>query len=183
MRAGQQLTQWHVSPWFNAVQPLEPRDLRGRIVMLHAFQMLCPGCVSHGLPQALRVRALFPEQDVAVIGLHTVFENHEAMQPHALAAFIREYRLKFPIGVDEPDPGNPIPKTMQQLGLQGTPSVVLLDRDGRLRLNRFGMVEDLQLGAMIGQLLNESNTPMRATAETSERDGCTEQSCAVPTGR
>lgn len=154
-------------------------DLRGRVVLIHAFQMLCPGCVSHGLPQTVRVRELFPERDVAVIGLHTVFENHDAMQPHALAAFIREYRLKFPIGVDEQDSGNVIPRTMQQLRLQGTPSVVLLDRDGRLRLNRFGMVDDLRLGAMIGQLLAESSVPFQTSGATAGREGCTEAGCAI----
>ena len=32
--------------WLNS-EPLAPKDLVGRN---HAFQMLCPGCVSHGLP-------------------------------------------------------------------------------------------------------------------------------------
>ena len=38
--------------WFNTVEPLTLDLLRGRIVVIEAFQMLCPGCVSHGLPQA-----------------------------------------------------------------------------------------------------------------------------------
>jgi hypothetical protein len=37
--------------WFNS-EPLTLSALRGRVVLLHAFQMLCPGCVSHGTPQA-----------------------------------------------------------------------------------------------------------------------------------
>lgn len=43
-----------VDRWFNADQPLTLAALRGRVVFLHAFQMLCPGCVSHGTPQAQR---------------------------------------------------------------------------------------------------------------------------------
>lgn len=179
MRAGQQMLEWHVSQWFNTARSIQPRELRGRIVLIHAFQMLCPGCVSHGIPQAVRVREAFPQQELAVIGLHSVFENHDAMQPHALAAFIKEYRLEFPIGVDEPAAGSPIPKTMQQLRLQGTPSVVLLDRDGRLRLNHFGMLDDLRLGTMLGQLLAEPATEVLNAPASPATAGCTDEVCSV----
>src|ERR1700761_2194689 len=43
-----------VSRWFNTGTPLTLSGLRGRPVLLHAFQMLCPGCVSHGTPQTQR---------------------------------------------------------------------------------------------------------------------------------
>src|SRR5690606_20834913 len=77
-----------VLQWFNTPAPLSLAALRGRVVAIEAFQMLCPGCVSHGLPQARRVRQVFAGDDVAVIGLHTVFEHHAAMTPVALQAFL-----------------------------------------------------------------------------------------------
>jgi hypothetical protein len=144
---------WHVSQWFNTAAPLSLDALRGRVVAIHTFQMLCPGCVSHGVPQAMRLRETFPEDRLAVIGLHTVFEHHDVMTPRALQVFIHENRLRFPIGVDEPDPDGPIPKTMAAWGLQGTPSLVLLDREGRVQLSHFGSIDDLALGAVIGGLL------------------------------
>ncbi len=55
---------------------------------MEAFQMLCPGWVSHGLPQAKRIQQAFGD-DVAVLDLHTVFEHHEAMTPVSLEAFLR----------------------------------------------------------------------------------------------
>ena len=70
--------------------------------MVTAFQRLCPSCVSHSPPQAQEVRAMFREEDLAVVGLHTPFEHHGAMGPEALAAFAHEYRVGFPIGVDQP---------------------------------------------------------------------------------
>jgi thiol-disulfide isomerase/thioredoxin len=90
-----------VAEWFNTPTPISLTELRGRVVMLHAFQMLCPGCVAHGTPQAQRAHNLFPNADLAVIGVHTVFEHHAAMTPVSLEAFIHEYRLTFPIGVDQ----------------------------------------------------------------------------------
>lgn len=44
---------------------------------------------------------------------------------------------------------------MQAYQLRGTPSLMLIDRSGVLRANHFGRIEDMQLGAMIGQLLAE----------------------------
>lgn len=144
-----------VTQWFNAPEPPTLAGLRGRVVVLHAFQMLCPGCVQSGLPQAKRIAAIFPPHEVAVIGLHTVFEHHEAMTPVSLAAFIHEYRLGFPIAVDRPGTGGPIPATMAAYGMRGTPSLVLIDRAGVIRHHGFGAEDDLRIGAEIALLMAE----------------------------
>jgi AhpC/TSA family len=149
----------HVSRWFNTPRPIALGELRGKVVALHAFQMLCPACVTHGLPQATRLRHAFPEDQLAVIGLHTVFEHHAAMSADALQAFIHEYRLRFPIGIDEADPHSHLPRTMAAWSLQGTPSLVLLDRQGHVQLSHFGRLDDLVLGAVIGQLLERPYSP------------------------
>ncbi len=47
--------EWQVSQWFNTDTALRVADLRGRAVLVHAVQMLCPGCVSQVLPQAAQV--------------------------------------------------------------------------------------------------------------------------------
>lgn len=143
-----------VSEWLNTDRPLDLASLRGKVVLLHAFQMLCPGCLNHGLPQARRVRQTFTT-DVVVIGLHTVFEHHDVMTPQALRTFNHEFRWNFPIGIDEAS-GRGLPLTMQAYGLQGTPTHILIDRHGRIRVNRLGQVEDLALGGLIGQLLAEA---------------------------
>ncbi len=145
-----------VGRWLNTDEAIDLEGLKGTIVVLHAFQMLCPGCVSHGIPQAKAIHAAFPPGRVRVIGLHTVFEHHEAMGEVALKAFLHEYRIKFPVGIDQPDPkGNPIPLTMQAYRLQGTPSLMILDQAGDIRLHHFGALDDLRVGAVIGQLLGE----------------------------
>jgi hypothetical protein len=148
---------WHVSRWFNTPADGAPsiESLRGKVIALHAFQMLCPGCVSHGVPQTQRIHDLFADRGVAVIGLHTVFEHHDAMTPIALAAFLHEYRVSFPVGVDEAGTGGPLPRTMEAYGLRGTPSLVLIDRRGRLRAHAFGQTDDLAVGMELGRLLSE----------------------------
>lgn len=144
-----------ISQWFNTDTPLTLAQLRGRVVVLHAFQMLCPGCVQGGIPQAQRIANLFSPDKVAVIGLHTVFEHHDAMTPVALKAFLHEYRITFPVGVDVPGECTPIPQTMAAYGMQGTPTLILIDRAGRIRKHGFGAEDDLRIGADIALLTAE----------------------------
>jgi thiol-disulfide isomerase/thioredoxin len=130
--------EWQVDVWLNTRAPLELSQLRGRVVLLHAFQMLCPSCVSHAVPQAERVHQEYAEHGVSVIGLHTVFEHHAAMTPVALEAFLHEYRVTHPVGVDVAVAGISIPATMRRYGMQGTPTLILIDRAGKLRLHELG---------------------------------------------
>jgi AhpC/TSA family len=156
---GEPAPPWTTREWFNTAEALDLAGLRGSVVMLHAFQMLCPACVHHGLPQAQRVHTTFAVSGVAVIGLHTVFEHHAAMTPVSLQAFLHEYRIAFAVGVDAPsaDARHPIPVTMQAYGMQGTPSLLLIDRNGHLRQHAFGAVDDLALGAAIATLIAEGD--------------------------
>ena len=172
-----------VSQWLNTLRSITLADLRGRVVVLHAFQMLCPGCVSHGLPQATAIHDTFPAADVAVIGIHSVFEHHNAMTPVALEAFLYEYRIRFPVAVDRPSTTGSIPHTMEAFNMKGTPTLILLDRQGRIRLNHFGRIDDLRVGATIGQLLSEAaidpNSNQYREQPATERVGCDGEECAI----
>ena len=167
------------SRWFNA-PPLQLADLRGRVVVIEVFQMLCPGCVSHALPQAQEIAQTFSRDDVAVIGLHSVFEHHAAMTPLALEAFLHEYRIGFPVGVDAEVAGSPIPATMQAYAMQGTPTTILIDRAGRLRLQHFGRLRDMAIGAHIAALVGESTPIAQPDPATAPGHGCDENGCPLP---
>lgn len=180
----QMAPDWQVSQWFNAPQALDLAALRGQVVVLHAFQILCPGCVSHGVPQAERIHRLFADDGVAVVGLHSVFEHHEAMRPVSLSAFLHEYRVTHPVAVDRHQDSDPIPLTMRAYGLQGTPSLVLIDRSGRLRLQHFGRLDDLVVGREVMRLAAEADDEsarLRTRSGTEPApDACTTQGCPVP---
>lgn len=161
--------------WFNSA-PLTLEALRGNVVVLGTFQMLCPGCVSTGLPQLQRIHEGFDRKQVVVIGLHTVFEHHTAMTPVALKAFLYEYRVGFPVAVDEPSADTDVPVTMLRYGFQGTPSLALIDKTGQLRLKRFGHEPDLLLGAAIARLVleneNEASLDEKTRLSDDERGVC-----------
>jgi len=72
--------------------------------------------------------------------------------------------------------------------MQGTPTLVLIDRQGRRRAQHFGQVSDLRLGAEIQTLIDDSGS--RADEPDADKvvqrevragaDGCTEEGCPAP---
>ena len=148
--------EWRISEWLNSDRPLTLTDFSGRTLVALAFQMLCPGCVAQALPQLQRVRETFPPDQVAVVAIHTVFEHHEAQgRSDVLRAFLHENRIRFPVAVDQPgDDG--VPLTFRSYAMQGTPTLLLIDAAGRLRMQKFGHVDDLRLGASIATVIAES---------------------------
>ena len=76
-----------VAQWFNTDAPVTLTGLRGKVVLVYAFQMLCPGCVTHTIPQAIRLDALAEPDDLgtsAAAPLDTAVEEQawdEAMHP------------------------------------------------------------------------------------------------------
>jgi hypothetical protein len=153
--------EWLVQSWFNTDRPLLLSQLRGKVVVLCAFQALCPNSASFGVPQAVRVFNMFEPGDVAVIGLHATFEHHAAITHSVLNAYIHEYRIKFPVALDLPGASGPIPQTMERYKMRGTPTLVLIDRLGYVRKHSFGAVDDLRLGAEIGALTQEGAAASR----------------------
>lgn len=165
------------SDWLNIDPPLDPAALKGRVVVVTVFQMLCPGCVQHSLPQARTLYSTFNRDDLMVIGLHSVFEHHHVMTPDALRVFVSEYRLPFPIAIDRPVKGSPLPATMKKWGLNGTPTLMVFGRDGKLALHHFGHLDDLRLGVLIGELLAR---PASATAAEPAAGAGGGAVCALP---
>lgn len=148
-----------VQKWLNSDSDISLNSLKGNVVVIFAFQMLCPGCVKNSIPQARKVHALFKDLDVAILGLHCVFEHHDAMTEVSLKAFLHQYDLKFPVAIDMPSTkaSNPMPETMSLYGMEGTPTLIVIDRKGQLRKHKMGHEQDLILGAEIMSLVNEDS--------------------------
>jgi hypothetical protein len=169
-----------VSEWFNTPAPLTLAALRGRPVFIHSFQLLCPGCVSESIPRVQRIERIFGHTDLQVIGIHTVFEHHAAMAPVTLKAFLHEYRIKHPVGVDLADERSDTPITMQRFGLRGTPSSILIGRDGSIEHQVFGVEEDLAVGARIAMALSARIPDITATTTSQDDERCADGRCELP---
>lgn len=89
------------------------------------------------------------------------------MRVSSLRAFLHEYRVQFPVGIDAPDPnGEPISQTMRAYAMRGTPTTVLIDARGRIRRHHFGVHDDLLLGAELQALIGEADLATPAPAIT-----------------
>ncbi len=154
--------------WFNTDNPLTLAGLKGKVVVLTAFQLHCNGSRNHGLPQAERIAANFSDDEVAVIGIATPFEQHGKQTGDAVSKFIEEQNLGIPIALDAPN-GSDLPKTFEAYELQGTPAILVFDRQGRLRRHYLGQVDDLRLGAEIMALVIETRDAPREQSIALER--------------
>jgi len=141
--------------------------MSGHVVLLHAFQTLCPGCRRHGVPQAEAVaRAVaggsgtLAGAPLLVLGLHTPFDAHEPRDAAAVERFARELQLTHTIALDAAHDGDPdgFTATFRRFAMEGTPTLCLIDGTGRLRRRHLGPLGDLELGVELGWLLFELQT-------------------------
>ena len=191
-----------VNEWLGG-PPTNISNELGSPILIKVFQVNCPGCFTHGIPEVLEVREKFKDSPLLVWGLATAFEDShlntfENLQRlmetgevvgETLEALIAsgllnnnclDYSISFPVAWDKVIPHHsddylldaqkfinkdfpqfdtfPIKnqklimkqvvsylknkkfeaKTFEAYQLQGTPSTLLIDKDGILRGKWFG---------------------------------------------
>ncbi|EQC45518.1 peroxiredoxin [Bacteriovorax sp. Seq25_V] len=147
-----------IEKWLNVNEVFELNVESRKIKVIHVFQMLCPGCVYRGIPQTIELFNKFNGTEVAVVGLHSVFENHHVMTAEALEVFIHEWRLPFPVGIDLRLEGQWMPETMRTYQLQGTPSLIIIDHLGEVKLSAFGHLDLDRVESLISSLIIKMKT-------------------------
>ena len=154
--------------WLNADSKITLKQQRGKVTAVVIFQMLCQGSLKHGLPQAMRLRAAFEDKEVAVLGLHMTFENFDQQTIEEVEKFLEHSGITIPVAYDKPN-GEGLPETMKAYQLQGTPALLIFDRQGRVRRHYLGAVEDMRLGAEVMALLTEERAAPREASIALER--------------
>jgi len=197
-----------VETWVQG-NPANFSTLRGCVVLVEVFQVNCPGCFVHALPEALHLHQRYHDDGLTVIGLATAFEDFdwntlenlerlvatgelvgEPLKQLGTAGLLNgsrlDYSLPFAVGMDVlrkndaavddtaiqrfilrqlPDYANwpqerqqPVyekaraylvakthnAQTFETFRLQGTPSSILVDREGILRDVSFGYMNHLE---------------------------------------
>src|SRR5512136_3030835 len=118
--------------WLNSDKKRTLKAEKGKVVVVAIWQLSCPGSKKYGLPQAMRLRSVFEEHEVAVFGLHMAFEKFDEQTPDKVEAYLAEQGITVPVAIDKAD-GEDLPETMKAYELQGTPALLIFDRQGRLR--------------------------------------------------
>ncbi|MFT3733337.1 MAG: TlpA disulfide reductase family protein [Hyphomicrobium sp.] len=154
--------------WLNSDMKRTLKAEKGKVVVVAIWQLVCPGSQKFGLPQAMRLRGAFEESEVAVFGLHMPFERFDEQTPEKVEAYLSENGITIPVALDKPN-GEELPETMKAYELQGTPALLLFDRQGRLRRHYLGAVDDFRLGAEVMALLIEDKDSPREMSIALER--------------
>lgn len=115
-----------------------------------------------------------------VIGLHTVFEHHDAMGEAALRVHWHKYRVPFTIRIDRPaEDGDSRPATMWRYAMQGTPKTLLIECEGRLGRQSSGHLPDLRQVAGMMALTREDAAIQGAPVPTEPLSTRTAQGCTI----
>ncbi|HPG89789.1 MAG TPA: TlpA disulfide reductase family protein [Hyphomicrobium sp.] len=151
--------EFTTSKWLNSDKKISLKDYKGKVIVVAVCQITCPGSVKVGLPQAARILKSFNADEVAVIGLHMAFEKFEQQTPDEVQKFLELSGITMPVAYDKPN-GTQLPQTMKDYELQGTPAILIFDRQGRLRRHYLGAVDDLRIGAeVMGLLMEDPKSP------------------------
>ncbi len=120
---GQQAPNFGVSEWVQGT-PTNFDKENDHIVLLEVFQVNCPGCFMHAIPEAINIYNKYKDEGVRVLGLATAFEDFDkntldnlkmlaetgkviGETKSALAAYGKlqdgdrlSYKIPFPLGMD-----------------------------------------------------------------------------------
>jgi len=122
-------------------------DLKGKIVLVDVWGTWCPPCRKE-IPHLIAVHKKYQEQGVEVVGL-----NYEGGTPDEDGAkvteFVKENGVTYPCLLGDDATKDQIPD------FQGFPTMLFIDRAGKVRLKHVGYTPQAGLEAVIEALLAE----------------------------
>ena len=141
---GQAAPGWGVTEWINlpeGAKKLDVGDFKGKVAVLFCFQSWCPGCHSRGFPtlQAL-VKRYARDDGVAFVAVQTVFEGFVQNTAERAWATAKRHKLDIPFG--HSGSARARPKIMTGYRTRGTPWMIVIDREGKVRFSNFHIQTD-----------------------------------------
>lgn len=132
--------------WINS-NPTRLEDLRGRVVLLDFWSFNCFYC-RNAIPSLRRLNARYRSRGLTVVGIHTGM-NDRAKQTGLVRRHTRALQIRYPVVTDHAG------ETWRAYDMQAWPSVVIIDKQGRVRFVHIGdgMYEEQE--RIIQQLLAE----------------------------
>ena len=124
MRAkiGEKAPNLKVSEWIQGLETNFDQE-KDHVVLVEVFQVNCPGCFLHGIPEAINIYNKFKDNGVRVLGVATAFEDFDKNTLDNLKLLLQtgevigdtkqaliqygklddsklQYKIPFPVGVD-----------------------------------------------------------------------------------
>ena len=140
--------------WINS-DALNLAGLRGRVVLVDFWTFGCYNCVNT-LPSVKGYDTKFRDKGLTIIGVETP-ETSREREFASLTAAVEQRGIKYPVVTDYES------KTWESFGVNAWPTVVILDKQGRIRYRHVGEgAYDVQ-EKVIRTLLAEDETSAAAT--------------------
>jgi methionine-R-sulfoxide reductase len=116
-------------PWINS-DPLTLEGLRGRVVLVDFWTFSCYNC-RNTLPTLKRFDASYRERGLTIVGVQTPeFDSEKKVE--TVRGQVRSLGIKYPVVLDNDY------VTWRAYGVQAWPTVVILDKQGRIRYTHIG---------------------------------------------
>ena len=76
VKIGEKVPNFGVSEWVQGA-PTNFDQEKDHIVLLEVFQVNCPGCFMHAIPEAINIYNKYKDEGVRVVGIATAFEDFD----------------------------------------------------------------------------------------------------------
>ena len=73
---GEKVPNFEVSEWIQGA-PTNFDQEKDHVVLVEVFQVNCPGCFMHAIPEAINIYNKYKDEGVCVLGLATAFEDFD----------------------------------------------------------------------------------------------------------
>ncbi len=132
--------------WINS-EPLTLESLRGRVVLLDFWSYRCPYC-RNALPELSRLDKRFGKRGLTVIGIHSPMMESDKVLANVRTQ-VSALGVRYPVVTDN---GHQLWDAFE---MEAWPTVVLLDKAGRIRFTHIGEGMYKETEEAIRQLLAE----------------------------
>lgn len=127
LKAGELAPEWDVDTWLNArTRPLA--DFRGKVVVLDFWGAWCEPCLQ-AIPMMKNLQAKYADKDVVFIGIHSAGTEVEQISKLMAEKEWDFWTARDAGGVDT------IGKTASLYGVRTWPTIVVIDRAGKVAYN------------------------------------------------
>ena len=143
---GREAPPWTVDRWFNlpaGADAVDVGDFRGKVVYLFFFQHRCPACHEHGFPTLKAVEAHFADDDdVVFVAIQTTWRGVSADTADKALPTVLKYGMDIPVGHAGNGADGSGPGIMETYRTPGTPWTVIVDREGIVQFDYWGIDVD-----------------------------------------